>query len=84
MIPRKDFDLASNARLVTRALHQLDIPAHVNARNDIVVDSFKVSGSAYRIIQSRAFHHGTMLIDADLKSLRGVLSADNVSGDHHQ
>ncbi|BGP29252.1 hypothetical protein JCM10296v2_000990 [Rhodotorula toruloides] len=32
-----------------------------------------VSGSAFKLVNKRAYHHGTMLIDAQLGNLRGVL-----------
>lgn len=37
-----------------------------------------VSGSAFKIVQARAYHHGTMLIDAKLQDLKGVLSNKKV------
>lgn len=73
-MPRESFSRKVNADLVSRALLQLDIPAYVNERHDIAVDGFKVSGSAYKIINKRAYHHGTMLIDADIDRLKGCLS----------
>jgi lipoate-protein ligase A len=38
-----------------------------------------VSGSAFKLVNARAYHHGTMLIDAKLGDLRGVLGNDQVS-----
>ncbi|RCI04486.1 Biotin/lipoate A/B protein ligase [Rhizopus stolonifer] len=73
-MPREAFSRRTNAELVANALNQLDIPALVNERHDIVVDHHKVSGSAYKITSSRAYHHGTMLIDADTEVLKGCLS----------
>ncbi|KAL0079281.1 hypothetical protein J3Q64DRAFT_1645171 [Phycomyces blakesleeanus] len=73
-MPRHAFSRRTNADLVSRALQQLDVPAYVNDRHDIVVDGLKVSGSAYKIINQRAYHHGTMLIDADTEALKGCLS----------
>ncbi|KAJ6486435.1 Lipoyltransferase and lipoate-protein ligase [Mycena vitilis] len=35
-----------------------------------------VSGSAYKIVSARAYHHGTMLISTDLKSLGDLLRVD--------
>ncbi|KAI9220016.1 hypothetical protein BC828DRAFT_348723, partial [Blastocladiella britannica] len=71
--PRADFHRRKNADLVSRALQNLDIPASVNERHDIVVDAKKVSGSAFKLTNHRAYHHGTMLINADLVSLRKYL-----------
>ncbi|KAI8645237.1 hypothetical protein BD408DRAFT_412031 [Parasitella parasitica] len=73
-MPREAFSRKANAQLVARALNQLDIPAKMNERHDIVVDNHKVSGSAYKITSSRAYHHGTMLIDAEIEMLKGCLS----------
>lgn len=73
-MPREAFSRKTNAQLVARSLNQLDIPANVNERHDIVVDNHKVSGSAYKITSSRAYHHGTMLIDAETEILKGCLS----------
>ncbi|SAM02354.1 hypothetical protein [Absidia glauca] len=73
-MPREAFSRRANAELVSRALQQLDIPASVNERHDIVVDNQKVSGSAYKIISARAYHHGTMLVDANTSFLKGCLS----------
>ncbi len=40
----------------------------------------KVSGSAYKLVSSRAYHHGTMLLSSDLASLGASLR--NERGDH--
>ena len=69
MMPRVVFDRRTNVDLICRALHELDIPAVVNERHDIVLDGKKVSGSAFKLIQHRSYHHGTMLIDTDLSTL---------------
>ncbi|KAI8070501.1 hypothetical protein BC940DRAFT_236025 [Gongronella butleri] len=80
-MPREAFSRRANAELVTRALQQLDLPAAVNERHDIVVDNHKVSGSAYKLISARAYHHGTMLIDADTRLLKGCLSKKYMNKD---
>lgn len=57
--------------------------AYVNERNDICValrsgpnaasEERKVSGSAYKITSSRAYHHGTMLLSSNLADLGSAL-----------
>lgn len=37
-----------------------------------------VSGSAFKLVNARAYHHGTMLIDAKLGDLKGVLGNSRV------
>ncbi|KAH7343456.1 lipoate-protein ligase A [Rhizoctonia solani] len=75
MVPREIFDRDTNAQLVASALGSQDIgiPAYVNERHDVVVHGKKVSGSAYKIINKRAYHHGTMLINAQLDRLGDLL-----------
>ncbi|WP_421714602.1 lipoyl protein ligase domain-containing protein, partial [Aeromonas media] len=51
-----------------------------SGRNDLLVATAdgdrKVSGSAYRETQDRGFHHGTLLLDADLGRLANYLNPD--------
>ncbi|ODN84799.1 hypothetical protein L202_00669 [Cryptococcus amylolentus CBS 6039] len=65
MLPRLMFTRSHGALLVSRAIRErLGIEeCGVNERNDYV------SGSAYKIIQHRAYHHGTMLISSSLAEL---------------
>ncbi|KAH8094899.1 hypothetical protein BXZ70DRAFT_343256 [Cristinia sonorae] len=73
---RTSFDRRQTARTIQEALrHYCDIPVSVNDRNDFVIENRKVSGSAYKIVNNRAYHHGTMLIDSKLESLGKVLSS---------
>ncbi|RKO99573.1 hypothetical protein CXG81DRAFT_8098, partial [Caulochytrium protostelioides] len=72
--PRADFDRDVAVGLVVRALrHRLDIPAAVTPRHDIAVHGRKISGSAYKLVRDRSYHHGTMLIDTDLDRLTRYL-----------
>ncbi|KAJ3129773.1 hypothetical protein HK098_000142 [Nowakowskiella sp. JEL0407] len=72
IIPRVNFNRQRNAKLVSRALQQLDIPSFVNERHDIVVENKKIR-SAFKLVTERALHHGTMLIDTDLDLLNRYL-----------
>ncbi|KAF5322645.1 hypothetical protein D9619_000244 [Psilocybe cf. subviscida] len=51
----------------------MGIDARLNDRNDVCVGPDKVSGSAYKIVNKRAYHHGTMLISTQLQTLGDVL-----------
>ncbi|KAN0132546.1 Lipoyltransferase and lipoate-protein ligase [Lactarius tabidus] len=72
-LPRSSFDRHATARLVLRAVRSCNIDAWVNERNDVCVGPYKVSGSAYKIVKDRAYHHGTMLISSQLGTLGDVL-----------
>ncbi|CAD6580417.1 MAG: Biotin/lipoate A/B protein ligase [Tremellales sp. Tagirdzhanova-0007] len=81
ILPRLLFTRAHGAELVARAIrNRLGISGcGVNERNDVVIrdgqKEYKVSGSAYKIIQHRAYHHGTMLISSSLAELGKLLKA---------
>ncbi|KIJ57023.1 hypothetical protein M422DRAFT_773736 [Sphaerobolus stellatus SS14] len=72
-LPRESFDRHKTSKVIQRALQSLHVNAEVNDRNDICVGGFKVSGSAYKIVNIRAYHHGTMLISTDLSKLGDAL-----------
>ncbi|KAJ3027536.1 UNVERIFIED_CONTAM: Biotin/lipoate A/B protein ligase [Siphonaria sp. JEL0065] len=78
-MPRDAFNRDSSAKLVANALHELDIPASVNTRHDIIVEGMKVSGSAFKVVHEKAYAHGTMLISSDLKELSELLRSKRKS-----
>ena len=49
----------------------------INGRNDICVMGKKFSGTAQCIENGRVLHHGTLLYDADLSKLSGVLKVNS-------
>ncbi|KAI6358707.1 hypothetical protein MCOR25_007276 [Pyricularia grisea] len=75
IFPTAEFDRDRHAEMVVRALRdRIGVPSvRVNERHDIVMDvpwkpfseqvnTFKVSGSAYRVTRQRSLHHGTCLV----------------------
>ncbi|KAF8214144.1 Lipoyltransferase and lipoate-protein ligase [Mycena galopus ATCC 62051] len=83
-LARRAFDRHATSQLVLRAVMSLDVAqARLNDRNDICVADDKmssrakyVSGSAYKIVSARAYHHGTMLISTRLDALGDLLRVD--------
>jgi len=71
---RAHFDRKANISLVTEALRTLGYPATSNERNDLLLEGKKISGSAYRETSTKAFHHATLLMDADLTRLSAFLA----------
>lgn len=86
--PPEDFHRDKHAEMVVRALATLGRPnVRVNARHDIVIDvdaasadnapgkdTFKISGSAYKLTRLRSLHHGTCLLQSpNLGTISGVL-----------
>lgn len=77
---KEDYDKARNNRIITEAISHYDINAYASGRNDILVDGAdgprKISGSAFKENRDRCFHHGTLLINADLSRLANYLKPD--------
>lgn len=61
---------------VVRALKNLGLDAQCSGRNDILVSSQKVSGTAQQLLKGRILHHGTLLFDADVDMISGALNPD--------
>lgn len=55
---------------VIDALRAVGVPADRGQSSEIVIDGLKISGSAQRAHRGRLLHHGTLLFDANLTSLR--------------
>jgi lipoate-protein ligase A len=74
---RNEYDKGGNTQLVSKALKEsFDIDAYPSGRNDILVDGKKISGSAFKLTTGKAFHHGTLLVNADLEKLSRYLKPE--------
>jgi lipoate-protein ligase A len=77
---KKDYSKEANNTIIINALETFNIEAYSSGRNDIIIKhpedgtERKISGSAFKETKDRAFHHGTMLINADLSKLSNYLS----------
>ena len=69
-----DRDYPGYLHLMLDALRELDVPAEMTGRNDIVVDGRKVSGYAKRVYKDRLMIHGTLMYDVDITRLTEALS----------
>eukprot|EP00854_Cymbomonas_tetramitiformis_P009314 gene9314-11033_t len=74
-ISPKDADnIPRNNDIVVKALKHFGIDAKPTGRNDIVVDSLKVSGAAFKHARHTTLHHGTLLVDVDMAALGNYLN----------
>ena len=80
MAGKPEYDKTISTSIVLNALNSLGVTAEASGRNDLVVKTpdgdRKVSGSAYRETMDRGFHHGTLLLNADLSRLANYLNPD--------
>jgi lipoate-protein ligase A len=49
------------------------VPVEIGGRNDILIDGYKISGNAEHIFKTRVLHHGTILYNSDLNTLKKAL-----------
>lgn len=75
---RDAYDKEANHKIIEKALQRFQIKARTSGRNDMVIDTedgeLKFSGSAFKENRDRCFHHGTLLINADLGQLGNYLN----------
>lgn len=80
MAGKPEYDKSVSTTIILNALKSLGISASASGRNDLVANTAdgerKISGSAYKETQDRGFHHGTLLLNADLSRLANYLNPD--------
>ncbi|XP_075974980.1 lipoyltransferase 1 isoform X2 [Anticarsia gemmatalis] len=74
--PRERYDRKYNLELITRALYRgFGVKSVINERQDIVVrDQYKVSGTAAKLGRLSAYHHCTLLVNANKADLSQALA----------
>jgi len=80
MAGKPEYDKSVSTSIILNALGSLGIQACTSGRNDLVAITAdgerKISGSAYRETAEKGFHHGTLLLNADLSRLADYLNPD--------
>ena len=74
LVPREDYDLPRQLSVIREAVRSLGIPAEISGRNDILAQGRKFSGNAFCKNGNQAYHHGTILVSADMENLSRYLS----------
>lgn len=81
--PRNGFDRQGNLDMVRKALLCLGVRADSVGTADLCVNGEKASGNAFCFRRDHGLHHGTLLIDADLALLKGLLSPPAIPIETH-
>ncbi len=70
----EDYDLDRQFAVIQTACGYSDISVEKSGRNDLLADGKKFSGNAFFHSQGHAYHHGTLLVDADMDKLSRYLT----------
>lgn len=80
MAGKPEYNKSVSTALVISALQNLGMSVTASGRNDLEIMTAdgvrKISGSAYKETKDRGFHHGTLLLNADLSRLANYLNPD--------
>lgn len=80
MAGKPDYNKAISTQIIVDALNAFNLSVSASGRNDLILHTpegdKKISGSAYRETLDRGFHHGTILLNANLNRLKDYLNPD--------
>lgn len=74
LVSQKDYNLALQQEIILCAVRSFGLAAEATGRNDIEIGGRKFSGNAFYQSGGHAYHHGTLLIDADMDHMSRYLS----------
>lgn len=69
LLPSKEYDLNRQFAVIETACRSLGLPVEKSGRNDLTADGRKFSGNAFYHNAGRSYHHGTLLVNADMERM---------------
>ena len=73
-VTEENYDLRRQQQLILTACRLLGLRAELSGRNDLLAEGRKFSGNSFYAHNGRAFHNGTLLVDADMTKMGRYLS----------
>ena len=70
----ENYDLSRQMQVIQKACALAGIKAELSGRNDLLAGGKKFSGNAFYNSKGKAYHHGTLLVNADLESMQRYLT----------
>lgn len=74
LMPQPLYDIEKQLGVICRAVRAFGIEAEVSGRNDVLANGRKFSGNAFYKNGTVAYHHGTILLGADMEKLGRYLN----------
>lgn len=74
LVSTEDYDVDRQLSVIQKACAYAGITAEKSGRNDLLASGSKFSGNAFYQSKGRAYHHGTLLINANMDKLQRYLS----------
>ena len=74
LVSDEDYDVDKQLSVIQAACKKLGIEAVKSGRNDLLAKGCKFSGNAFYHSQGKAYHHGTLLVSADMANLSRYLT----------
>ncbi len=71
-------DFAFYTKPIIEFLNQYGIPAVFSGKSDITVEGFKISGNAEHVYRERVLHHGTLLFNTSLETMKRLIRERSV------
>ena len=74
LVGTENYDVDRQLSVIQKACALSGIRAEKSGRNDLLAEGSKFSGNAFYQSKGHAYHHGTLLISADMEKLQRYLS----------
>lgn len=77
LVDKAEYNLEKQVRVILEAARSLGIEAEMTGRNDITAGGRKFSGNAFCFRKNSAYHHGTVLVEADMEKMMRYLQVSD-------
>ncbi|KAK6619584.1 hypothetical protein RUM43_012341 [Polyplax serrata] len=75
--PRERYNRKHNLRLIKQALKkEFNLDIEISDKDDLLLDNMKVSGTASKLGRPNAYHHCTLLVNANKSHLKETLNVN--------
>ncbi|CQR70923.1 Lipoate-protein ligase A [Sporomusa ovata DSM 2662] len=77
LVEQNDYALDKQVDVILLALQKLGLNAVKSGRNDLTIEGKKFSGNAFYEKNERCLHHGTLMVNVDVRKLSQYLHVSN-------